>query len=141
MTAINWFVVYPEIWLLVAACGVTLADLFVPEDGRRTTFWLTQASLAVFALMHLAYFQQGETAYGMTGMVVTDPFGHLLALCAAVAVMVSIGYARPTLAEREMAKGEFYTLSMFVLLPKTVAGWRTPGATLSEPCPRVTSNV
>jgi NADH-quinone oxidoreductase subunit N len=49
-------------------------------------------------------------------MVVTDPMGHLLAFFAALATMVAVAYARPTLASRDMAKGEFYTLTLFVLL-------------------------
>jgi len=49
-------------------------------------------------------------------MVVIDPMGHLLAFFAALSVMVTLAYARPTLAAREMLKGEFFTLAMFVLL-------------------------
>jgi NADH-quinone oxidoreductase subunit N len=116
MTPMNWFVIYPEAWLLVAACAVLLVDLFVTDPQRRPTFWLTQISVAVFCAFHLSYFLSDTTAYGMQGMVVTDPMGHLLAFFAGVAMMASLAYARPTLASREMLKGEFYTLSLFVLL-------------------------
>jgi Proton-conducting membrane transporter len=116
MTPMNWFVIYPEAWLLAAACGVLLADLFVTDPQRRPTFWLTQASIGVFCAFHFSYFASGATAYGMQGMVVTDPMGHLLAFFAGVAMMASLAYARPTLASREMLKGEFYSLSLFVLL-------------------------
>ncbi len=116
MTApLDWSVVRPEIWLLVAACGVLLADLFVTDPGRRPTFWMTQTVVAVFALLHLDKLASGATQFGLGGMVVLDPMGHLLAVCAAVAVMVTLAYARPTLAAREMAKGEFYTLALFML--------------------------
>ena len=112
----NWFVIYPEAWLLVAACGVLLADLWVTDPQRRPTFWLTQLSIAVFCVFQLRYFMSDTTAYGMQGMVVTDPMGHLLAFFAGAAMMASLAYARPTLGSREMLKGEFYTLSLFVLL-------------------------
>ena len=112
----NWFVIYPEAWLLVAACGVLLADLWVTDPQRRPTFWLTQLSIAVFCVFQLRYFMSDTTAYGMQGMVVTDPMGHLLAFFAGVSMMASLAYARPTLGSREMLKGEFYTLSLFVLL-------------------------
>jgi len=112
----NWPVLYPEMWLLVMACAVLLADLFFTDPQRGPTFWLTQFTIGVFALLHLWSFNGGDTAYGMNGMVVTDPMGHLLAFFAAVSVMISIGYARPTLAARDMMKGEFYTLSLFMLL-------------------------
>jgi len=116
MTPMNWFVIYPEAWLLVAACGVLLADLWVTDPQRRPTFWLTQLSIAVFCVFQLRYFMSDTTAYGMQGMVVTDPMGHLLAFFAGAAMMASLAYARPTLGSREMLKGEFYTLSLFVLL-------------------------
>jgi NADH-quinone oxidoreductase subunit N len=52
----------------------------------------------------------------MQGLVVSDPMGHMLALCAALAMMLTIAYAGPYVAERELLKGEFFTLAMFVLL-------------------------
>ena len=116
MTATNWPVVIPEIWLLTMACVVLLADLFFADGERRPTFWLTQLTIALFALLHLDGYASGDTAYGMKGLVVVDPMGHLLAFFAALAAMVTLAYARPTLAAREMLKGEFYTLTLFVLL-------------------------
>jgi len=112
----NWPVVYPEIWLLTMACVVLLADLFFTDAERRPTFWLTQFTVAVFAAGHLVHYGSGATAYGMKGLVVVDPMGHLLAFFAALSVMVTLAYARPTLAARDMMKGEFYTLTLFVLL-------------------------
>jgi NADH-quinone oxidoreductase subunit N len=112
----NWPVIYPELWLLVMACVVLLADLFVTDAERRPTFWLTQLTVAVYAALHFMELDAGVTAYGMNDMVVSDPMGHLLALCGALAVMVTLAYARPTLAVRDMLKGEFFMLSLFVLL-------------------------
>ncbi len=112
----NWLVVYPEMLLLAMACLITLVDLWVTDERRRPTFWLTQATLGVVALWHLKYFDDGLTMYGMQAMVVADPLGHLLAFFAAVAMMVSIAYAQPYLASRDMLKGEFFTLSLFVYL-------------------------
>ena len=116
MTAINWLVVYPELWLLVLACGVLLADLFSSDPQRRLTFWLTQGGIAIFAYLHLQDYQTGLTAYGMNNMVVVDPMGRLLAIFAALATMITLGYARPTLESRDMLKGEFFMLTLFVLL-------------------------
>jgi NADH-quinone oxidoreductase subunit N len=116
MNSMNWLVVYPEIVLLTMACVVLLTDLWVSDPGRRLTFWLTQGTIAVVAVMHLLYFNGGLTLYGMQGMVVTDPLGHLLAFFACVATLVTIAYAQPYLASRDMLKGEFFTLSLFSLL-------------------------
>jgi NADH-quinone oxidoreductase subunit N len=112
----NWFLVYPEIWLLLLTCAVVLVDSFARDPARSPGFWLAQLGIAVFVLMHLQVVRTGVTAYGLHGMVVADPLGHLLAAFAGVATMVTLGYARPTLAARDMARGEFYTLSLFSLL-------------------------
>ncbi|HEX7442130.1 MAG TPA: NADH-quinone oxidoreductase subunit NuoN, partial [Caldimonas sp.] len=102
--------------LLALACAVTLVDLFVVDAQKRVTYWLTQASLALVALLNLFYFDNGFTIYAMQRMIVADPMGHLLGLFATVAAMVSLAYARPYAAERDMLKGELFTLSMFSLL-------------------------
>jgi NADH-quinone oxidoreductase subunit N len=116
MNAMNWLVVYPEIVLLGMACLVAVVDLWVTDPARRLTFWMTQASMVVVGAMHLVYAQSGITLYGMNGMVVTDPMGHLLAFFACMAMAVTVAYAQPYLASRDMLKGEFFSLSMFALL-------------------------
>jgi NADH-quinone oxidoreductase subunit N len=116
MTTMNWPVVYPELWLLVAGCAVLLVDLFTTDAERRPAFWLTQLSVAVFVSLQLVDYNAGTTAYGMGRMVVVDPMGRLLAAFAGLSIMLTLAYARPTLASREMLKGEFYMLSLFVLL-------------------------
>jgi NADH-quinone oxidoreductase subunit N len=116
MKAMNWIVVYPELVLLVMACVITLVDLWVHDPRRRPTFWLTQATLGYVAAMHLMYFDAGFNMVGMQAMVVADPLGHLLAAFAAIATMASVAYAQPYLASRDMLKGEFFTLALFVYL-------------------------
>jgi len=116
----NWQVVYPEIVLLTMACVIAIVDLFVTDPARRVTFWLTQATLAVVALLHLSALGSGQPLYGMQDMVVADPLGHLLAFFAALSVMVTLAYAQPYIRPRDMQKGEFFTLSMFVLLGVSV---------------------
>ena len=116
MTAMNWQVLYPEIVLLTMACVIAIVDLFVTDPARRVTFWLTQATLAALALLHLQALVAGQSLYGMQGMVVADPLGHLLALMAALSVMVTMAYAQPYIGPRDMMKGEFFTLALFSLL-------------------------
>jgi NADH-quinone oxidoreductase subunit N len=116
MTQMNWSSVYPEIVLLVMACIVAMVDLWVTDPRRTPTYWLSQATLAVVAALHLGAFNAGDTVYAMQRMVVADPMGHLLGFFATVAVMVSLVYARPYAAERDMLKGELFTLSLFSLL-------------------------
>jgi NADH-quinone oxidoreductase subunit N len=112
----NWSAVAPEIVLLTMACVIALVDLFVTDAQRRPTFWLTQASLAAVALLHLARLDSAQSVYAMQGMFVSDPLGHVLAFFSTIAVMITVAYARPYIGDREMLKGEFFTLAMFVLL-------------------------
>ena len=116
MTEMNWQAVRPEIVLLAMACIVAMVDLWVTDPRRTPTYWLTQVSLAVVAAIHLAAFNAGDTVYAMQRMVVADPMGHLLNFFATIAVIVSLVYARPYSASRDMLKGELFTLSMFSLL-------------------------
>jgi len=112
----NWQAVYPEILLLTAACLVALVDLWVTDPKRLVTYSLTQGSLFLLAMLQLWYFADGFTLYAMQRMVVADPMSHLLGLFATLAMMVTLVYARPYAAEREMLKGELFSLSMFALL-------------------------
>ena len=112
----NWPVAYPEIVLLACTCVVALVDLFVNDERRRLTYWLAQLSMAVVAVMHLAFLNAGLTEYGMQQIAVADPMSHLLALFATIAVMITIAYALPYIGSRELRKGEFFSLSMMVLL-------------------------
>ncbi|HJV63399.1 MAG TPA: NADH-quinone oxidoreductase subunit NuoN [Albitalea sp.] len=115
-TAPNATALAPLTVLLVLACVVALADLFVTDPERKTTYRLTQLSLAIVGLLNLAYFDNGFTIYAMQRMIVADPMGHLLGFFAAIATMVTLAYARPYAAHREMLKGELFTLAMFSLM-------------------------
>jgi NADH-quinone oxidoreductase subunit N len=112
----NWLAIYPEILLLVMGCIVALVDLWVTDEQRRPTYWLTQLTLVVVGGMHFWYFNAGVTTYAMQGMVVADPMGHLLAGFACLATLITLVYARPYAAVRELLKGELFILALFALL-------------------------
>ena len=116
MTSMNWLVLGPEILLLVMACVVALADLFVSDEKRRPVLWLTQLTLLAVAVLHWLAFERGDTLYAMQNMVVSDPMGHLLAFFCTLAVMITVGYSQAYIGAREMLKGEFFTLALFSLL-------------------------
>ncbi len=116
MNQLNWLIVYPEIFLLLMTSVVALVGVNATESRLNLTFWIAEASLGVLALMHLNLLQGGATVYGMQRMVVADPMGHLLALAATLATMITLGFARPYLKSRDLLKGEFLSLAMFSLL-------------------------
>ncbi|WP_423600494.1 NADH-quinone oxidoreductase subunit NuoN [Roseateles sp. MS654] len=115
MNDMNWVAVYPEILLLALACVVALVDLFVTDPRRTPTYWLTQLSLAVVGAMHFAAMGQ-PSASAMQGMLVVDPLSHLLSGVSAIALIITLVYARPYAESREMLKGELFTLSLLALL-------------------------
>ncbi len=113
----SWMTVYPEIVLLVMACVIALADLFVKSPKRTATYALTLLSLAGVACLHALYADAGQTLYGFGRLVVSDPMGHWLKCFATIAVMVTLVYSRPYAADRDMLRGgELFSLSMFALL-------------------------
>src|ERR1700743_1611514 len=109
-------IVSPEIFLLLSTSVVALVGVNASESRLNLTFWVAQISVAVLALMHLNELQAARTVYGMQRMVVIDPLGHLLALAASLATMITLGFARPYLKSRDLLKGEFLSLAMFSLL-------------------------
>jgi NADH-quinone oxidoreductase subunit N len=116
MTDLNWLALSPEIALFVLTCVVTLADLFVSCPRRRPTYILSMLSLSVVAALHLVALDQPASVYAMNNMVATDAMGHLLSLCATLAVMATLTYAQAYAGDREMLKGELFSLSMLALL-------------------------
>ena len=114
---LGWIAVYPEIVLLAMGCLITLLDLGVKSRLRTFTHLATLMTLAVVAWLLLAYAQSGNTIYALHNMVVSDPMGNWLKLFATLAMMVTLVYARPYAADRDMLRGgEMYTLSLFALL-------------------------
>jgi NADH-quinone oxidoreductase subunit N len=113
----SWIAAYPEIVLLVMACVILLVDLFVKSPRRTATYVLTLLTLGIVALLNGLYAVGGNTAYGFSNMVVSDPMGHWLKCFASIAMAVTLVYGRPYAADRGMLRGgEMFTLSMFALL-------------------------
>ena len=74
----SWMTIYPEIVLLVMACVIALADLFVKSPKRTATYALTLLSLGGVAWLNAMYADAGQTLYGFGHLVVSDPMGCLL---------------------------------------------------------------
>ncbi len=114
---LSWIAVYPEIILLAMACLITLMDLGVKSRQRTRTYIWTLMALGAVALLQYLYASGGATLYSLHNMVVSDPMGNWLKFFATIAVMVSLVYARPYSADRDMLRGgELFSLSMLSLL-------------------------
>ncbi|MBA4328276.1 MAG: NADH-quinone oxidoreductase subunit NuoN [Polaromonas sp.] len=114
---LSWIAVSPEIVLLAMACVILLVDLGVKSPQRTLTYVLTLLTLAVVAALTAAFAIGGNTVYGFGNMVVSDPMANWLKCFASIAMMVTLVYARPYAADRQMLRGgELFTLGMFALL-------------------------
>jgi len=115
---------YPEIFLLIAACGILLIDMFVSDRRRLTTYWLSIATLAVCAVIDAAYLASGDTWYTFGNMFVADPMAHLLKLATAIAMIVTLVYSHDYLVDRGIVSGErggeFYPLVLYAVLGQFV---------------------
>ena len=111
MTQVDFYVLLPLIILIVWACVLLLADLFIPKERK----WLT-AMLAAFGLALTLGFtlsQLGLENTAFNGMVVVDGFSvfvnALLLLTGLLGVALAYGYVK----RMDIERGEYYTLMLF----------------------------
>ncbi len=105
----------PEMVLLGLICVVLVADLFIDEENRIYTFWLSLVSLAVTAAVIYATMPGGRVVL-FYGSYVSDAFSQVLKLGAVVFVAAAFFYARDYLRANDLHKGEYYLLGLFGLL-------------------------
>jgi NADH-quinone oxidoreductase subunit N len=114
---LNLSAVTPEIVLLVAACFVLMADV----SGKIRIGTDRLAIVAVVATLMALFAAYGNTPeYAFGKMYIADDFGILLKICAGIATIVTIIYARDYAEQRGINKGELYALALFSLLGQMV---------------------
>jgi NADH-quinone oxidoreductase subunit N len=116
MANMNLFAALPEIVLLVAACTILVADLFIPDERRNVTYGLSMAALVAVAAVLWLFLDSRVVTYAFNGMYVADPMTSVLKLFAAVAVGFMLVYAQGYARDRGLWKGELFTLTLFALL-------------------------
>ncbi|WP_101048745.1 NADH-quinone oxidoreductase subunit NuoN [Macromonas nakdongensis] len=115
--SISLAMVMPEIILLVMTSLIAIYDLFIQSPGRASTHRLTLLTLAVVAGLEAYMASSGQTLSGFGGMVVNDPMAAWLKCFAAVAMIVTLVYARPYAQQRGMLRGgELFSLASYSLL-------------------------
>jgi NADH-quinone oxidoreductase subunit N len=117
--AYNLLALLPEIALLVGACVVLLVDALGRDDADRLVdrVALIMLLLPLFAIFYVA--GQGH-AYAFGDMYVADLMAHTLKVCAIIATGTVIIYSRQYLLDRDMRRGEIYSLALFSLLGQMV---------------------
>ena len=115
MNWMDYIVASPELTLLGLICVVMIADLFVEDEDRAVTFWLTMASLLVVATV-LFFTAPARQVVAFHGAYIADPMSNVLKMGAIVFVGVSFLYARDYLRANDLNRGEYYLLGLFGLL-------------------------
>lgn len=107
---------YPEIFLLAATCMVLLVDLFVKDNQRVITYGLAQLSLAITAWLVFTATDSTTIVTTFNDMFVADPVARVLKISILFITMAVFGYSRPYLIDRDIYKGELFTLGLFAVL-------------------------
>jgi len=115
MTLMDYISAAPEMTLLGLICVVLIADLFVDDEHRVLTFWMSIAALAI-TMWTLLTTAPTERVVLFTGSYVSDPLSQILKVTAVGFVGIALMYARDYLRANDLHKGEFYILGLFGLL-------------------------
>jgi NADH-quinone oxidoreductase subunit N len=105
----------PEIVLLGLICVVLIADLFVDDEHRVATFWMTMVALGVTVWTLLATTPEVRTLV-FSNAYVSDPLSQVLKITAVGFVALTFLYSRDYLRANDLHKGEFYVLGLVGLL-------------------------
>ncbi|WP_455375670.1 NADH-quinone oxidoreductase subunit NuoN [Kaarinaea lacus] len=111
----NFIPAIPELFVLSMACIILIADIYISDARRVLTHLLTLVTLVVAALITINL-HSTETVYTFSGTFVKDPMADVLKLFMYLVSAIVFIYARGYLVERDLFKGEFYTLGLFGLL-------------------------
>jgi NADH-quinone oxidoreductase subunit N len=112
---VNFQPVMPEIVILTAASLILLVDLWLPEDKRHVSYWLTQFALLVAACVTVRGMHD-EIVRAFHNVMVADMVADVLRLFSFVALSLVLFYSRTYLTVRGLFRGETFVLMLFALL-------------------------
>ena len=106
-----------EIFMLIMACVVLIADLFVKDKEHKLTYYLTQLTLIggfYYTLQLGMATTEPQIAYA--GSYILDGMATILKLAIFIAAFIVMVYSRPYINERQILRGEYYLLSLFATI-------------------------
>ncbi|WP_428097195.1 NADH-quinone oxidoreductase subunit NuoN [Candidatus Rariloculus sp.] len=112
---IDFYPAASEIFLATAICVVLLVDVFLRDEQRMITYWLSMLALLGTAACTAIFFVD-EPVTTFYGSFVADPAAGVLKLVAYAVVALAFVYSRDYLVQRNLFKGEFFVLCLFGLL-------------------------
>lgn len=107
--------VLPEISLLTLACVVLVVDLFIREQQRIVSYGIAQVGLILTIGVTFAV-SQPTTQILFDGSYIRDPMSDVLKVAILLVSFIAFLYAKDYLRDRDLFKGEFYTLGLFAVL-------------------------
>jgi NADH-quinone oxidoreductase subunit N len=111
--------VLPELSLLTLACVVLVVDLYIREEQRIVSYGLTQVGLILTIVLTFAV-SSHETQILFDGSYIRDPMSDVLKVGVLLISFLAFLYAKEYLRERDLFKGEFYTLGLFAVLGMSI---------------------
>jgi NADH-quinone oxidoreductase subunit N len=105
----------PEIFVCGAAFALLMVDLFLSDQRRGLTHFLALfilAGAAVLTARDMAF----EPVWGFANLFVRDTAADVLKLAVYVVSAMVLVYAKPSLQDRGLFKGEFHVLVLFSVL-------------------------
>ncbi|MGH8264490.1 MAG: NADH-quinone oxidoreductase subunit NuoN [Steroidobacterales bacterium] len=115
MTWADLWPIYPEAFVLVAACVILLVDLKLPVAYKRLN-----EMLAILTLVGASWLTTRQpnfehiAAFG--GFFVLDPMAHVLKLFTYALVALAFFYSRDYLERNNLLRGEYYVLGLMAML-------------------------
>ncbi|MEL0068222.1 MAG: NADH-quinone oxidoreductase subunit NuoN [Gammaproteobacteria bacterium] len=105
-----------EIFMLIMACVVLVADLFVKDKEHTLTYYLTLVTMAAgfYLTAQNGLVVTPEIAYA--GTYIQDSMSILLKLAIFIIAFIVTIYSRPYINERAILRGEYYMLVVFATL-------------------------
>jgi NADH-quinone oxidoreductase subunit N len=105
----------PEIVMLAMACVVLVVDLFLPQEKRGFTLFLSLLSLVLVALATL-YVAPATAVSTFQGSFILDQLAVTLKIAVYVVTFLVFVYSRDYLKDLDIYRGEYYVLGLFAVL-------------------------
>lgn len=105
----------PEIFLLSMVCIIMIIDLFLKDESRGATYVLSLIALITTGFLSFSSFSE-QTITTFNGSFILDPMASILKITICIIVAGVFIYAKDYLKDRNIYKGEYFTLGLFGVL-------------------------
>ena len=112
---LDLYTLVPEIFLLIGVSVILLLDLFLSEQRRDVTFFLSLIVLILTSILPWVFYD-AEPNVIMNGLIVSDALGAALKSFLCVLIAGGLVYSKNYLQSRGLHRGEYFSLTLFAAL-------------------------